>query len=120
MATLTWVGGGNNNANNSQDWSPAQVPAPGDTLTMPDGTMNISGNDLQGNTLQVGTTQSSLVTTTSNLNLSDSATVAISQPLVTNGGNFVTNIDSKGGNTLSLDAPTGIAPINVKIGRAHV
>lgn len=114
MATLTWVGGGNNKADNSQDWSPAQVPAAGDTLIMPDGTMNVSDNDLAGNTLQVGSGQSSSSPTTSNINLSHHADVSISQPLVTNAGDFVTNIDAKGSNTLNLDAPTGSAPINVR------
>ncbi len=112
MATLTWVGGGNDDANNPQDWSPAQVPASGDTLIMPDGTMNISNNDLQGDTLQAGSGQASSGTTTSNLNLLDQADVSINQPLITNGGTSVTNIDSTGNNTLSLDAPTGSAPIS--------
>ena len=114
MATLTWVGGGNDSADNPQDWSPAQAPAPGDTLTMPDGTMNISDNDLKGNTLQVGTGQSSSGTTTSTLNLSHHAHVSINQPLITNGGDFVTTIDSTGHNALTLDAPTGSAPINAR------
>ena len=115
MSTLTWVGGGNNDANNAQDWSPAQTPASGDTLVMPDGgTMNVTNNDLAGNTLQVGTVGTSSATTTSDLNLSGSANVSINQPLVLNGGNFVTNIDSTGGNTLTMDAPTGSAPLNVR------
>jgi len=57
---MMWVGGGSNNANDPSQWSANRVPQPGDTLTMLDNrTMNISGNDLQGDPLQIGT--SSLV-----------------------------------------------------------
>ena len=50
-----WVGGGNNQANNPADWSPSgQVPKPGDTLNVPAGTINVSGNALAGNSLRVG------------------------------------------------------------------
>ena len=62
--TLTWVGGGSNKASNPKDWanpngSPG-VPQPGDTLLVPTGdqqvfsTINISGNDLAGDTLSFG------------------------------------------------------------------
>lgn len=112
MATLTWVGGGNDNADNPQDWSPAQVPAPGDTLIMPDGTINISDNSLEGNTLEVGSSQSPSASSTSDLNLSRHANVSISQALITNGDNFATNVDSSGNDTLTLSAPTGSAPIS--------
>lgn len=120
MATLTWVGGGNNDANNPQDWSPAQVPAAGDTIAMPDGTMNISGDDLAGNILQVGDDPSATSTVTSNLNLSHHADVSINAPLIPDGTQFITNIDSMGMNTLNLAAPMGGAPesgrnINVNI-----
>ena len=53
--TRTWIGGGNNNASNPKDWSPAGVPQPGDTLQQMGGqtplTMNVRGNDLAGDTL---------------------------------------------------------------------
>ena len=53
MASTTWIGGGNNEASNPNDWSPTGTPQPGDTLTMSSGTMHVSGNDLAGDTLSV-------------------------------------------------------------------
>jgi hypothetical protein len=41
MVARTWLGGGSNSAANPANWSPAGVPAPGDSLTMTNGTMNI-------------------------------------------------------------------------------
>ena len=32
MATLSWLGGGNNKASNPRDWNTGTVPHPGDTL----------------------------------------------------------------------------------------
>jgi hypothetical protein len=43
MASTTWIGGGNNEASNQNDWSPTRTPQPGDTLTMSSGTMHVSG-----------------------------------------------------------------------------
>lgn len=51
MATLTWVGGGNNRASNPADWSPSQAPQAGDQLLMSGGTMNVTGNALAGDTV---------------------------------------------------------------------
>jgi len=60
MAGLTWIGGGDNRASNPDDWSPSQVPQPGDSLTvlatadnLGPFTMNVSGNDLAGDSLLV-------------------------------------------------------------------
>jgi hypothetical protein len=52
--SLTWVGGGDNQASNSVDWSPHGVPGVGTALSMPQGTMNVSGDDLKGNSLRLG------------------------------------------------------------------
>jgi hypothetical protein len=49
----TWIGGGNNSAGNPNDWSGHIAPRPGDTLTMKSGVMNLTGNQLKGNTLFV-------------------------------------------------------------------
>ena len=54
MVARTWIGGANNDASNPGDWSPAGAPQPGDTLTMGSGTIDVSGNDLAGDTLAVG------------------------------------------------------------------
>ena len=53
MAARTWTGGANNDAANPNDWSPTGAPQPGDSLTMGAGTINLSGNDLAGDTLSV-------------------------------------------------------------------
>jgi hypothetical protein len=51
----TWIGGGDNQASNPNDWSPAGAPQPGDALDMPTGsTMNIIGNALAGDSLHIG------------------------------------------------------------------
>lgn len=49
--SLTWLGGGNNLATNPKDWTPNQVPASGDTLTMNSGTINVKGAALAGDDL---------------------------------------------------------------------
>jgi hypothetical protein len=51
--TRTWVGGGNNSAGNPNDWNDHGVPQPSDTLLMSAGTMNLTGFQLQGDTLNV-------------------------------------------------------------------
>jgi hypothetical protein len=78
----TWIGGGNNNANRIADWSPHGVPQPGDTLTMaPGATMNLTGNQLAGDTLHVNSNGAAQPTTTinvsgvTNLNLTTGATL---------------------------------------------
>jgi hypothetical protein len=43
MTARTWIGGGNNKASNAHDWSPTGAPAPGDTLSIGGGTMDIRG-----------------------------------------------------------------------------
>jgi hypothetical protein len=46
MASRTWIGGGNNHADNPKDWSPRSVPQPGDQLIIASGTMEIRGDEL--------------------------------------------------------------------------
>lgn len=53
MATLQWIGGGNNNATNPADWSPYGVPQPNETLVISGGTLNIRSAVLAGDTLHV-------------------------------------------------------------------
>jgi hypothetical protein len=57
MVARAWIGGGNNQASNPKDWSPTGVPQVGDTLFVMEGaatyTMNVSGDDLVGDTLTV-------------------------------------------------------------------
>ena len=54
MTDRTWIGGGNNNARNPNDWSPTGAPQSGDTLSMINGTMNVRDDDLAGNAVHVG------------------------------------------------------------------
>jgi len=75
MVTRTWIGGGNNDASNPNDWSPAEVPKPGDTLELQSPgavTMNISGKVLHGDTLNISTTDPTL-------NLSNGASVTATE-----------------------------------------
>jgi hypothetical protein len=77
MTDRTWVGGGNNNARNPNDWFPAGVPQPGDALSMPNGgTMNVRGGALAGNPVFVG---ASPVTEQQTFNLSHHASLSVVQ-----------------------------------------
>jgi hypothetical protein len=49
----TWIGCGNNEASNPNDWSPTGAPQPGNSLNMSAGTINISGDALAGDTLTI-------------------------------------------------------------------
>jgi hypothetical protein len=51
----TWVGGGNNEANNPNDWSPTGAPQTGDTLSDPvnGSTINVTGNALRGDAFSI-------------------------------------------------------------------
>jgi hypothetical protein len=76
--TRTWIGGGNNEASNPNDWSPTGVPQPCDTLLIGTPafqffTMNIRGNDLTDDAIEVGPPTGSLIA-----NLSDQAVVSTS------------------------------------------
>jgi hypothetical protein len=83
MQTLSWIGGGNNRADNRNDWSPASAPQSGDSLEVGGAagspalglyTMNVEGTDLAGDTLQTG----SHGTLTANLSHHAVATPAVS------------------------------------------
>ena len=55
--TRTWVDGGNNEASYPNDWSPAGVPQPGDSLILSaPATINISGDALTGDRLNIPAT----------------------------------------------------------------
>ncbi len=114
MATLTWVGGGNNRASNPNDWSPAQVPVSGDVLMMPlGGSMNIAGLDLAGDTLEIGSGEAAPVSSPpAFLNLSHHAQVSIDQPAFS-GTSTATTITVAGQDTLSVNVPvTGVGPFS--------
>jgi hypothetical protein len=104
MVDRTWIGGGDNEANNPDNWSPEGSPAPGDNLLMPNsGTMNIQDNDLADNTLQIGTLA---FTEQVELNLSQHADVSVAQ---LQGTLVNTTINVTGKDTLSFESlfPSG-------------
>jgi hypothetical protein len=69
--TETWIGGGNNDASNPKDWTPQGAPSPGEDLVIKDGTINIAGNDLAGDTLKLDS--NSLTTPTTNIDTKNGA-----------------------------------------------
>jgi hypothetical protein len=79
MVNKTWLGGGNNQANNPNDWSPAGVPTVPDGMVMTQGTMNIDGFNLEPVPGLPGAANNfGLITSgTPTVNLSDGATADI-------------------------------------------
>ncbi len=68
-STLTWIGGGNDDASNPKDWSPTGSPRLGHTLLIDNGgTINITGHALAGNVLSIEPSSTGLEPT---LNLDD-------------------------------------------------
>jgi hypothetical protein len=92
--SLTWIGGGNNLASNPADWSPGVAPAPGDTLTMDTGTMNLTGNALAGDPLGIGPDVAATINTRAD------ATLYLASPGRESSGH--TDIHIASGSTLTL------------------
>lgn len=75
MTARTWIGGGNNEANNAKDWSPEGVPQLGDTLAVSylsgidpqPFVMNVKGSALAGDPVSIGVADSAGVNLTANL-----------------------------------------------------
>jgi len=102
MTDRTWIGGGNNNANRANHWSPDGVPQPGDTLEMQAGTMNIRGDDLAGDTLVINKPTTETAPTT--LNLSRHAVVSLSEsPFLFDS----VTVNVKGSDTLNVQTSFG-------------
>lgn len=84
--TRTWVGGNeNHSATFGANWNPAGAPQAGDRLNFPQGSVDVQGYDLKGDTLYVGKPGEASQNT---VNLSNQAqvnvdAVANSQPTVT-------------------------------------
>ena len=130
MATLAWIGGGNNNASNPEDWSPTGVPQPFDTLeilgpfpsTIPPGlplpayTMNVSKTDLAGATLMIqfadaavnmwhdaiATAQTALANATFSLSQNSTLSLEVSYNHLFPGS--TATVDVLGSDTLNLEA----------------
>jgi hypothetical protein len=74
LTTRTWIGGGNNKADNPNDWSPFGVPQPEvDSILMTQGTMNVRGSEIAGSNNTGGPTMDVQGDVT--VNLSDDASV---------------------------------------------
>jgi len=138
MATLAWIGGGNNNASNPADWSPTGVPQSFDTLeivgpfpatippvlTLPTYTMNVSKTDLAGDTLMIQfadvtvnmwhdaivTAQTALANATFNLSQNSTLSLEISYNHLFSGS--TATVDVLGSDTLNLEA-TDPAVVNL-------
>jgi hypothetical protein len=73
MTDRSWIGGFHrNDARSPHNWSPDGAPQPGDILSMSGGTMNIAGNDLRYDQLNIPGS-STQATTAITLNMSDHA-----------------------------------------------
>lgn len=126
MTTLIWIGGGNNNANNPLDWSPNAVPQPGDTLYItgsldavpPNGTINVAGNDLAGDTLIAGSVPTHSIVT---INLSHDATLNLA---TLEQGVIVipqsTTINLTGGATITGDTLAAYTTQTINIGHGNL
>ncbi len=104
MADRTWVGSANNNARNPNSWSPTGVPQPGDTLTMPSGTMNIRDNNLAGDTLVIG---QQFASATATLNLSHHASLSLDAP-VSSSDQVTVNVEGSGTLNAHNEFPSGL------------
>jgi len=103
---ITWVGGGNNEASNPADWSTDTVPLAGDTLQMSSGTMNLSGDALAGDTLNVNGTVE--------INTIGATTLDLSAGAAPGGRQIDINIET--GGTLTLTASVSYSYLNISGG----
>lgn len=138
----TWLGGANNAASNLDNWSPTGTPQPGDTLEASGAaTINVSGNDLAGDNLNIyGSPTSPTIVTinaTNNaqlnigelhsdttINVADTTTVNLltrQANLNTSGGTlqFIGTSDLNGNNQFDSTL-TGNAAVNVGGGTSEL
>jgi hypothetical protein len=94
----TWIGGGNNKATNPNDWSPTGDPQVGDSLMMTRGTMNVSRNDLAGDSLTVsGGDINTHGRTLLDLNLRGGVNVHVDDTLLLTVNQFAAHVNFSGG-----------------------
>jgi hypothetical protein len=124
MATLTWTGGGNNSVYNASDWSPNATPQPGDSLYFLNGTANMRGGDLAGDTLNMGfynqVTPPQPASANPVLNVSHGARLNIAVSSTFGTPNSST-INVTGRNTLNIsgDTSTHFGPTTLQINLHH-
>ncbi len=80
MTTRVWLGGGNNEATNRNDWSGNERPQPGDDLVINSGTIHVLNDNLAGDVLTLGSGPSAGPVT---LDLDGGASVALSGQIYT-------------------------------------
>jgi hypothetical protein len=131
MATLSWLGGGNNKASNPRDWNTDTVPHPGDALLVT--TFNVRGNDLAGDPIMIGTGTGNGVILTANLtnhaimtasmfnsvstfNLSQNSALDLTVYTGSGAGVDLTTVNMKGTNTFVLTDHTSNATVNLAAG----
>jgi hypothetical protein len=103
MVARTWIGGGNNEADNPKDWSPTGVPHSGDTLSMASGTMNIMGHDLASDGLAI--------IGPAKINMDNATVASIYNPGGVSGVNLTVNM--YGTNHVAFDMPYSQTTINI-------
>lgn len=110
MVARTWTGGDGNTASNPNDWSPPDTPQPGDTLTIGSGTINVSGNDLAGDTLSVSPSTPSGAFEVANIATHGATTLNLAVLLGT------ANVAADAGSVLTLTAHVAAGYLNVSGG----
>ncbi len=105
----TWVGVASHDAGDPANWSPYGAPEPRDTLLLPSGsTIDIRGQDLQGDPLTLATEYGNTASTT--LNLSNQADVTLQNGAATAGA-AIAVVNVTGCDTLDLiSALTNASP----------
>lgn len=108
--TRTWIGGGNNQADNPNDWAPNGAPQPGDTLEQLNGggqTINVTGNDLAGDSFQTSGFQASGATPLT-MNLSHAGVASVGDDF-----NPSTTFNLRQNSSLGLSAEFGNQTVNL-------
>ena len=115
--SLTWVGGGSNQASNAADWSPGVAPEPGDVLSIGSGTINVAGNALAGDTLTVVSVAGSQPAVSTVINTSAAATLNLAvDNLPPYEFTETLQINVAAGSTLTLNANVATAATTISGG----
>ncbi|WP_428492651.1 hypothetical protein [Rhodopila sp.] len=118
--SLTWVGGGNNQASNAADWSPGVAPEPGDVLSIGSGTINVAGNALAGDTLAIVSVAGAQPAASTVINTSGAATLSVDSANSPDYEFFATvRINAAVGSTLTLNANLATASTTISGGTVN-
>jgi hypothetical protein len=108
MTTHTWNGRAGNPATNAQDWLPVGAPQPGDNLLMTQGVMNVAGDALANDELNVSG-DAVTINTSAGARLDLHATFALGT---------TADVNVQGTVNLSVDV-VGLSQLNISGGRIH-